>query len=608
MPDYFKYIQHETSNINIVNNYCQAINKSIEIQCSDNFIQAITNSYYYLGQYYIINHKISEIDFTNNLNIFNIVPDYLFEYCNILSNETKYDFFTCLMGILGITSIAMNGKYQVEIKTTWIENVLLYQLFLDPTGDKINVFINWLKESLNIEMNNSQKEFDRLTVKEKFNSRIMLNLLNNSIKNDTKTIFKESKLSSGSINYELFISKFNSLTNEHNNLKDNFEIILNKKRPLLFIDDTSPRGLLNLMKEYSTLAICGSESTIINKLENENNNQELFNLILRSYNAESFYYASDSSNNNFNIEYPRLNILLGYQIDRLSNFFKCKRNLNSGLIAMFLPIFISRNINAINIQQDIEQINAQCFNELKYDFRRKILTIFRNSLKLNSPCIIYLSPEAKHSFDNISQTNFGITQYTYKYMEMYRDKFLGTLARLACILFVLDPNKRKKYIDITHMDLAHEIILNLLKHADFAVNPTGLQSIELATTIEDWYQPRNISVFEYSDAKRACNSHYSREQIVAALNLLCAQHHLVMIPGPKRTDHYVVHPGLVTPSLPENYRYHFQADSFRLHQQFLLNQQFQQSQQMKIKPPLFNDLSPSAKPTSSLYAKFQSNL
>lgn len=73
------------------------------------------------------------------------------------------------------------------------------------------------------------------------------------------------------------------------------------------------------------------------------------------------------------IENPRLNIMVGTKPGNVFEFFRCKRNIETGLIGRFIPIFITFNNNFHYVSSDRDKVNAK----LKY---KSFLTLLQAML------------------------------------------------------------------------------------------------------------------------------------------------------------------------------------------------------------------------------------
>ncbi|MDR1050075.1 MAG: DUF3987 domain-containing protein [Deltaproteobacteria bacterium] len=91
----------------------------------------------------------------------------------------------------------------------------------------------------------------------------------------------------------------------------------------------------------------------------------------KSHGDRQFSY--DKNKQSTMIENPRLNIMVGTKPGNVFEFFRCKRNIETGLIGRFIPIFITFNNNFHYVSSDRDKVNAK----LKY---KSFLTLLQAML------------------------------------------------------------------------------------------------------------------------------------------------------------------------------------------------------------------------------------
>jgi hypothetical protein len=211
--------------------------------------------------------------------------------------------------------------------------------------------------------------------------------------------------------------------------------------------------------------------------------------------------------------------------------------------------------------------DRQWINSFKDQFQNWLISSYKDVYTINYPFTIQVSNEARQAAIEFSSRNAAQAKTLHPYMDSFMSKLAGTACRYAGIILLSDPTQKEMVITKAHMDLAIQIASLSIDHARYAIEPIGLQSLEPAIKLEAWYKSRNKCLFSYREAKQGLSSSYNKENVYAALDLLCLQHHLAMIPGPDRSDYYVVHPGIVHPSnLPLDYQFHYQEFLSQQHQ------------------------------------------
>jgi hypothetical protein len=266
----------------------------------------------------------------------------------------------------------LNGKFIVKVDEQWNEPVLLYQLFIAPSGQLKSSFINMFKEPLSRELQVMQNVFDEEIYDIKPISKLVLNSLQQSLTNETKNLAKKCRNHHDKLDIASLVSNVKEIYKEHIPYITEQEKLLNKIRPELFVEFSTELGLFNKMKDHGCLAICEPESFFIEKLNGKKGNDLLLQMLLKSYGDKSISY--DKYHNNVTIENPRLNIMSGTQPETAVSFFNCERNINSGLLGRFFPIFINPNAFLINDNQ-----YKDTFTNYRIYFNDAIQRIFKKS-------------------------------------------------------------------------------------------------------------------------------------------------------------------------------------------------------------------------------------
>jgi hypothetical protein len=265
------------------------------------------------------------------------------------------------------------------------------------------------------------------------------------------------------------------------------------------VDGSSPLGLPKKMSTHQSLAICEPEPNIIDNLCRNTGNGQFLNLLLKAYLSESYSYTT--SNKDIMIDNPRLNIMIASQPDRIIPFYNCRRNLTTGLIGRFNPIFINHNAYLIDGCTDRQYINS-----FKDQHTNLLISSYKHVYAINYPYIIQVSNEARQAATEFSNRNATQAKSLHPYMDSFMSKLAGTACRYAGIILLSDPTKKEMVITKAHMDSAIQIASLSIGHARYAIEPAGLQSLEPAVKLEAWYKSRNKCLFSYREAKQGLSS------------------------------------------------------------------------------------------------------
>jgi hypothetical protein len=560
---YWNNLRSLTQDMNAFNNFCQAYERMIQMKNHDNYVLCINKAHAFLSQYIVRGADIDLISFDKTPGYWDaIIPESLSQFCIDNSATLGYDRFSSLMGCLGIISVALNGKYFVDLGENWIEPIVLYQLFIAPSGSRKSSFIDLHKEPLREMLKNLQYAFDNDSSLNPALAKDKIKALKQSQNMSIKVLQKNCRFPSGNPDYNSLLAGIEKINDGLEPYLKALNNILERIRPELFVEYSTERGMLFKLAQYGCLAIVDPESNLVHTLNKGSGNEMITNLLLKAYGDSMFTY--DKYNQSTVIENPRLNIMAGTQPATVSGFFSSKRNIDTGLIGRFIPIFVTLNYNYRNDNYEREQINEK-FN--KANFSTFLQRILIQSLRMNKATGIPITESARKLALNFRSANECLSSVN-KHMSSFLHKLHGLACRIAGILSLIDPYNHNYCVDERHMQQAIQIANELVPHEDFATNPCGLMSIEASKKIEGWYCGYNRVIFDYREAKQALNSKYDRETVQSALKLLCYKFHIVSIPGLKKTETYVVHPGIVNPChLPQEYQYTYCS---LIQQQFLL--------------------------------------
>jgi hypothetical protein len=255
------------------------------------------------------------------------------------------------------------------------------------------------------------------------------------------------------------------------------------------------------------------------------------------------------------IDSPSLNILAAYQTESVAGFFMNKRNVVSGLVGRFSPVFADPNAYVINGYPD-KQFIRDCLGL----FKKLIQLILSRNAIINGRKMFGIASDAKQKLLEFSNLSKQIAGTSHDSCRSFILKNAGRAVRLACTISILSKDV-KETISLKDMEAAINICDILMNHANFASGPNGLVSVEAAKKIETNFKASNTHLFDYRTAKQWLNSNkYSPESVVAALNYLCLHHHISCIPGEKGAPIFVTHPSLVDSCyFPTEYQYQYQT-------------------------------------------------
>jgi hypothetical protein len=528
-------LQAETSTIKAFTGNVNAIIEMHEALKDVNFYNSVNGA---LNQFHINHAKPMIIprvrcDYDAKTND---LPNELRRYITAFSDSTGYDHLSSLMGILGMTSIACNGKFIADINSRWHEQIALYILFLADSGSRKSMFIDMLKSPLKELLDHEYNTFS--SKKQMFSSQISFEkeMLQKTLKSRVKQLSSNITFETDE-EVQLYISEMRKTSSIFRNEIDSRIEFLNSKPSTLFANNLTGIGLAKLLADNNEyIAVCEPEGDLIDKLTTKNIDENLMNIALRAITGEGYSYIS--TKNNITLQHPVMNIMVATQPQNAIKFLLHKILITKGLV----PKCIAISINPYRYQ-----LNDPSLKEYTDIYRLKysefIVKLYKSSRELQSIVKIPFEKEAEEKANSIQ-----LPENAHDNIKAYISKFRGTVSRIASLISIyhnFSENNCFSDLIVTskHMDMAINIGKYLFHHADSILNtdnPYGYKSQETAKEIIECVKHNSWHYF----TKRMFGQgrHLTNQNLLPALDLLEQYHWIIKIPGPNRAPAYVVNP------------------------------------------------------------------
>lgn len=345
--------------------------------------------------------------------------EWLKNFMEELSEETQTDVALSGTPILSVLATCLQNKYQIEVKSGWVEQLSIYSIVaLDPSERKSPVISKLIKpiHAVEIEENIRRDPLIKRKIQEK-------NLLDKKIEHVTKIIAKGGKGSEGAE------ERLEGLIRD----KESFEMIY---RLNLTADDVTPEKLSSLICDNNgNMSILSPEGGIIGTMSGRYSKHGSVNLdvFLKAWNGE-YLKIDRQSRESVHISRPALSIGLSMQPVVMNSFIENLELRERGLCARFLyskpkSIMGKRNF-------DCKSMTRETFSKYSQNIQ-KLLNIEHVDAG-KEPRTITLKPEAKEISREFNQTIEKRLVGDLDFLRDWAGKLHGQISRIAGLLHIAE--------------------------------------------------------------------------------------------------------------------------------------------------------------------------
>ena len=455
------------------------------------------------------------------------IPRSLHELVVIISRETGFDYFTCLISIICIISICLCGRLKIHVKNGVEEPVNLYCFLIAASGYRKSAFIKRFKKIIVAFIEERQRQFDKEFPQQDRLARFIKKTSKEEEKEIFAKIVKECRLNDGQVDYR----KAKDLLESNAEWLDRIAEEMGEigSRPQYLLDVGTRIGLIKALHSQGGCgAILAEEPGWLLKIMDSSTLNE--DVMINSYDAERVSYNSSSAK--IILDNPCLNILSALQLGLADNILnphtkKGKHLKAQGFFARFMAVFIKLRAEWEPSPPCPYLITEARFHESNFSieqlesaFHEMLAEFFPEGRKRKIECLT-LSAEALANLEFFADKNERLAQIEdYKPLEAFLLKLHGMACRIAGIIHIWS-NFPKWPVEISAetMALAINIAEALIPHAEYAYKPSGLSALKEAEKVEDWIKLHRHYVFTYSQALQGVYG-LDKKKLMPALDAL----------------------------------------------------------------------------------------
>lgn len=521
-------IEQKTHEMNLLNNHVAA-SKTLEKNQYENYVEAVLagtmNARQSQGIIPLQNapSRISYFDWS-------VIPEELATTARDIAAALGWDPFAVLLALLGSFSIAMHGRYVVQLDPYWREPVVLYILIAKASGQRKSSLVTMLKSPMMRLMQELQDEYDQ----EKANrigpmniARMMKNVHLNAIAK------REIKECVGADDYRQAVEAVIKESQAIQKITADYGTE-NSIRPELFVDSFTPKKIIRTMAaQGGGMAVFEPEGGFFKKLTNDKD----INLLLKAYDMDAYAYEAVNVGR-VNIPAPFLNLLYIVQPDIVSSLFSKPHLVDLGLLPRFMPYFTcpppcgdpyfgTQGLSIEGIEAKLRSMLMANFSQ-RHTSKRTTLTVTEQAYAVVK--------------DFEARLREDIKMYPQNRLVPFMRKLHGTACRIAAVFHAFKHDQPGCHpIQHTDMLAGQQIALVVLSHAAYAVAPDGLCAYKIAYKILEWVKDHKHVRFNSRDVSRDFGQ-VRNVDVFPALDLLERHNYLVQHINPKRSRECLMNP------------------------------------------------------------------
>lgn len=436
------------------------------------------------------------------------LPEAIGTYVSAVAESTQTPVDLAATSAIAIMSICLQGKYKIQPKGDWQENLNTFCLaFMEPSERKSAVGSAMLRP-----INTYEQEWNKLHAAEVDFSKTEKSILERRL----KTL--EDQASKGKAE----ISEVRKASEELTNFRE--------KRPLqLYVDDVTTEKLVSILAENDgKTAIFSTEGGIFDMLKGIYTKYVNIDVFLKSYSGDPIRVdrigrASESILN------PTLTVMLMAQPSVLAGIMQNDTFRGRGLTARFLYCMPQSNVG--NRRYRSEEIPAEVYQ----NYERCI----RNLLSAepdNKPEIITLSPEADAMLEAFAEELEPKLLTEHYEIREWAGKLVGTIARISGLLCRTESCRTYDFLDdpeplvVSGADMQNAILIGryYLEHAKAAFSLMGADDgAKKCQYVLDAIVKAGLSEFTRRDVMRLCRALKTAAEMQPVLDQLVDYGYLV---------------------------------------------------------------------------------
>jgi hypothetical protein len=490
---------------------------------------------------------------TVNLELF---PKGMVEVTEHVGSHSEFDSTPILLQLIGCISIALCGRYVVQVDEEWFEAGCQYTVAAAESGARKSTVIGTLKRPFDQYFEKLNMAHEAQSAKFKQDNRYA-----ETLKRRVVSFLISSHLKSSS-EEGIYFGDPNKALSDIQNTVDGMGHLVEGTKPKF---STAPQILLSTVSRVAAADEMSKHGEMLNVLEAEGTffEGEIANrsthpgLYLKAYDRERYDYLSKNVGKIL-LQKPAMSIVTFVQPDVLMKFYSNKNLKTRGLNARFLPFFASKPSTWSRQRYTppspkpgaIRAYNAKITEMLERNYTQDKNRVIRT---------VSVTPEAYELVKAYEQEMKPyVASPEYLHMSSFLAKAHGAVVRLAlCVHAWNNPEPEQLPITREEMEAAISLMDVIVEHANIAFAPERSQACLDAQEILGWIRrcdwTDTIPVFQAHEAMNAISG-LNKKRCHAALDLLEQHDYIRQYFEAGRDRICVLNPQLVESNFPPRNR------------------------------------------------------
>ncbi len=422
------------------------------------------------------------------------LPEVIQKYVLAVSESTQTSPDMAAVESLGITSLCVQGKYNICGNADWNEPLNTYIVVILPPAERKSSVLSMMTSP--VERYETEKNAELST--EIIKSSMMLDKL----EKEKKALVEKA-------------SKGNA-TEEDVQAKATEIATYRPVKPIrLFVDDVTSEKLTSVLAENKgRAAIMSAEGgifDIIGGLYTKNVNIDVF---LKGHSGDTIRVdrigrASES------IIHPALTMLLAVQPEVLNGLMSNNTFRGRGLTARFLYSMPKSSVGSRSFS------SVPIPEKVKEGYQKLVTTLLENKSE-DEP--LHLSDGANTVLENLFNEIEKKLRGELSDIPDWAGKFVGVVLRIAGLLHIMENPDFSEFTDVSESTMvsAEKIGKYFLEHAKAAYSLMGADTVNKnAEYLWNTVAKNNLSEFSRRDAMRLCRHFKTADSLQPVLNRLC---------------------------------------------------------------------------------------
>lgn len=532
-PDYIAELERRTKDFDIFARH-EAANKGI-IQIINNaqlrqLIYAMRQS---LSCFYMTPLDYQPA-YDSPLDFFSYLPKWLVDVIQQISHETKLDYLTATMTILGTISTALCGRYTIEApETGWREAICLYIMFIAPPGSSKSALIEKLKSILREVMEELQEEYDRTAPERCHAAKMKQKFFDLGVDVDVRARVRENRKKYKPGNFRGLMDEAEAYSKITNEFQEKISSDMPGARPSLFTGDFTLAGLIDAqVKQGCHQAFMEDEGMIFEKINSTGLWRER-GFFSKAYDQAEYSQSKHEKHWHFK---PSLNFLLATQPSVARKFFINESQKEQGLAFRFMPILSASNPN-YNVA-----VHLSCWEYFKENLQRLLRENFNQDSKCKRKSIsMERAAIERLLYFRAENQSLAVSR---PYMDGFLQKLHGMACRIAGVLHLWDSSPENP---ITYETVENAIMITkaVIPHAEEVFSPSGFAAVRTALRIEDWFKKTGNISAKIRDINIGIGSDVNKRDIELGLGRMVKFNRAAQVFDSNNNPIYVINPQIV---------------------------------------------------------------